>query len=191
MPSYQVVTPATPEQEPVSLAQACVHCAIDLDLASIDQLEVARKEHLQTLVTGAREYAESYTGRLYAGQTVDATFRMDEAYALPAGGQAISVTGYFTDLAQLGNQSTYLEEYRKGISISREYPMAWLLEQTYTVRIAVTTPVVKAQVKAAILELVAEWNKNRESSVNGTISVQTQMNWERKLASERINPLGS
>lgn len=168
--------------EPVSLALAKQWLRVD------GTEEDAVVEHL---LKAAREKAENYTGLFFVGgQRLALTYSLSEAYALPEGATAESVSGFFADLDALAAWNWV--EYVKGISVSRDLPLCAAGEQTYTVTVQLSDTVAVPEVaKSAILELAAEWYKNREASVNGTISVQTQVNWQRKLAELRVNPLGT
>jgi hypothetical protein len=143
---------------------------------------------LEQLRQAAREEAENYTGLFFAGgQRLRYVFTLEEAYSIPEGATVESVSGFFTSLA--GLEAWSAEEYRKGISVSRDYPLSQALQQTYTVDVqlpeTVAVPSVAVQ---AMLILAAEWYKNREASVNGTISVETQVKWQNLLGKLRALP---
>lgn len=181
MPSVVVLTPTSPEQEPVSLALLKQQVRVDSD---------AEDELLTLLVQAAREQVEAYTGRYFAAQTLELTYELGEDYALPPGATATGVTGFFTNLDALAEATAYLEEYRKGIHISRELTWGSALGQTYTVTAEIPASVnVPGLAKSAMLELAAEWYRNRESSSIGTISPELPVGWRVKLSSLRVNPL--
>lgn len=169
-----VITPVTqPTTEPVTLATAKVHLRVD---------GTEEDTYIGLLVSGARQQVENFCGRPFTSQTLAVTYELSEPYVLPPGaGEPTAVTGFFTDVAQLPHMGTWLEEYRKGITINREVSLLDIGPQTYTVTVAVT-PDCPAVVQLAILELAAEWYKNRESSVNGAITVATKVDWSKKLA---------
>lgn len=199
MPTFRVIVP--PTTEPVSLAQVNNWCRLDLSAdvlavaegtsvgsTSVDAALVADAQNLALLRTAARQKVEAYTGRFFAEQTVEATFFVYEPYQLPTGAEAKSVTGFFTDLDALNNRSTYLEEYRKGITINRELPFGEALQQTYTVTATVKSDAsFSAVANRAILEIAAEWYKNRETSGDAQ---QIPINWKVTLAEARVNVLG-
>lgn len=192
MPAIQVLTPPTANTEPVSLAMVNAVLCLDLDLASTDEAIVGQLDYLKLLISAAREKTEAYTGRYFAPQELEITYTLDEPYELPAGAEASAVSGFFDSLEALGNRSAYLEEYRKGISISRELPWGQAVLQTYTVTASIPEGVnVPALAKSAILELVGEWYRNRETTLADVRSIsELPVSWKVKLAPLVINPLG-
>jgi uncharacterized phiE125 gp8 family phage protein len=195
MPTTQVLTPPTTQAEPVSLALANAQLRLDLDLSSIDPAIVGQIELLQLKLSAAREMVEAYTGRYFSAQTLAITYELGEGYTLPAGATVVSVSGFFSTLEELANASTYLEEYRKGISINRELPWAEAMRQTFTVEVTIGTedePVfVPAIIKEAILELTGEMYRNRETSQAGYANVpELPVSWRVKLAPLRVTVLG-
>lgn len=201
MPTFRVIIP--PTEEPVSLARLNSWCRLDLSAdvlaaaqspsatpATVDAALVADAQNLALLGIAARQKVEAHTGRFFAAQTVEATFFVYEPYVLPAGAEASKVTGFFTDLDTLNNRSSYLEEYRKGISVERELPFGVALQQTYTVTATVKPdPSFSALASRAILELAGEWYKNRESTGEGRFG-ELPVNWKVALAEARVNVLG-
>ncbi len=184
MPTTRILTPPTPEAEPVTLSLADAALRLDLDLESTDAAIVAQRDYLQLLISAAREKVEAYTGRYFAPQEVEITFRLDEAYTLPSGATATAVSGFYTDLQGLANASAYLEEYRKGISISRDLPWNEALAQTYKVTATTTGDTqFQALAKTVMLKLVAEWWKNRELS-------ELPVSLRVELQPAVLNPLG-
>lgn len=163
MPILETV--AQPTTEPVSLATAKLHLRVD----GTDE-----DQYIGLLISGARQQVENYCGRPFTSQTVQATYELNEPYALPPGaGTPTAVTGFFTDVAQLPTMGTYLEEYRKGITITRELSLLDIGPQTYTVTVPIEVDC-PPDVQLALLEIVGESYKNRESSV-ATLSVATRM----------------
>ena len=202
MPTSRVITP--PTKEPVSLAQVNSWCRLDLSAeilaaaevtstppSTLDAALVADAQNLALLRTAARQKVEAYTGRYFSEQTVAITYFVYEPYVLPAGAEALSVDGFFTDLAALNNRSSYLEEYRKGISVERELSFGVALQQTYTVTAKVKPdPTYSALATRAILELTGEWYKNRETTGEGRFG-ELPANWRVALAEARTNVLGT
>lgn len=171
MPTIKPVT--QPLTEPVDLVTAKLHLRVD---------GIEEDTYIGLLISAAREQVENFCGRPFTSQTVDVTYELSEPYELPAGaGEPTAVRGFFTDVAQLPGIGTYLEEYRKGIIYERSLTLSEVADLTYTVTVALTVDC-PSVVKLAILELAAEWYKNRESSVNGSITVATKVNWSVKLA---------
>jgi hypothetical protein len=193
MPTVQVLTPPTATAEPVSLALANSVLRLDLDLSSTDDAIKGQVEYLQLLLSAAREKVEAYTGRFFAPQTLQLTYALAEAYELPTGATAVSVSGYFDTLDALATRVTYLEEYRKAISISRELDWPYpALAQTYTVTAEIPENVnVPALAKSAILELTGEWFRNRETTLADVRSVvELPVSWKVKLSALVVNPIG-
>jgi hypothetical protein len=191
MPRVQLLAAPTAEAEPVTLALANAALRLDLDVESTDPAIAGQLDYLQTLLSAAREKVEAYTGRFFAAQTLQLTYTLDEAYVLPNGAEATAVTGFFTEVGELDGWLGRMEEYRKGISISRELPWSEALNQAYTVTATIATPVVPALAKAAILELAGEWYRNRETTAAGVAVIsELPVSWKVKLAQLVVNPLG-
>lgn len=180
MPTIKRLATTTPVTEPV---------AIDLFRQWVRVDGTAEDAVLTSCLKAAREKTENYTGRYFVGgQRLAYTFELGEPYSIPEGATVESVSGFFTDLDALAAWS--LEEYRKGISVSRDYPLSYALQQTYTVVLQLPEAVeVPAVAEQAMLKVAAELYKNREASVNGTISVATQIEWETLLAELRDKPI--
>lgn len=201
MPTIQVLTP--PAQEPVSLALLNQALRLDLDSGLLaaygagvmpegtDPGQWAQLEFLALLASAARELVEGYTGGYYAAQELAITYRLDEEYELPAGGTAVAVSGAFSTLDELTNRFDYLEEYRKGISISRELDYLDGLNRTYTVVVAVAGDQAPALVRSAIAELTDEWYQNRGTTLTGTSLTELPVNYKVKLAHLRRNVLST
>lgn len=178
MPLTTPVSAPSEAQEPVSVVLLKQWCRVDTDAEDAVLLHLGK---------AARELVEGYTGRYFAAQTVQTTFELGEDYQLdPLAGEPTAVSGYFTDLSQLPPS---LEEYRKGISISRELPRDEALRQTYTVTYPINGGQVPELARQAILELAAEWYRNRESSSVATISPELPVNYRVKLAPLRLKPI--
>lgn len=203
MPTTRVLTPPTVAAEPVSLAKLVTHVKIDADRALVaayiagqpmpsnadpaiwDELDL-----LQLYLSGAREKVEAYTGRYYGAQKLAITYELGEAYELPAGATATAVSGYFTTLAALTAFS--LEEYRKGISVNRQLPWGYAMQQAYTVEATTTGDTQYLNLaKRAILEIAAEWYRNRETTVAGVAVIsELPVSWRVTLAEARTTVLG-
>lgn len=180
MPLVERLASPTPPVEPVALTllEQWVRVEAGQDTAVL--------EHL---LTAAREKVEAYTGRYFAGsQRLAFTFALDEAYQLPEGATVESVSGFFSTLADLAAWS--VEEYRKGIVVSRDLPWGEALQQTYTVALTLPESTYCPELaKSAILELAGEWYRNRESTTVGTIAPELPVAWRVKLAELRVKPL--
>jgi hypothetical protein len=200
MPQVRVLVP--PTAEPVSLALLNAALRLDLDAnllasyapgpppAGVDAALWGQLEYISGLNSAAREKVEAYTGRYFAPQTLGITYTLEEPYDLPVGATPVSVTGYFTTLEALDARGSWLVEYQKGISIERQLPLSAAFAQTYEVT-AETTGDTRflGLAKSAIIELVGEWYKNRETSQAGAFS-ELPVSWRVKLAEARVNVLG-
>lgn len=203
MPTTRVIAPPATNAEPVSLALFVGHARLDVDSALLaayvaasvppeaDAALVAQLDLCQLYVSAAREKVEAHTGRYFAPQQVEITYELGEPYELPGGATAVSVTGFFTDLDALAARSAYLEDYRKGISVSRELPLREGFAQTYTVTAdVVSDPQFTNLAKRAILEIAAEWYRNREATTAGVVSTELPVSWRVALAPACVNPIG-
>jgi len=203
MPTIHVQTPPTAASEPISLARAAAWVRLDVnsallaaftatpqgDLSTYDPQLVADLENVAMLRTAAREKVEAYTGRYYTPQRLAYTFCLGEPYELPAGATPVSVSGFFTDLAQLESLSEWLVEYQKGISVERQLPWAEAMQQSYTVVADVPADLAFANVaQRAMLELLGEWYRNRETTGEGRFA-ELPVNFRVTLAEARVNPL--
>lgn len=198
MPTVRILTP--PTQEPVSLALLVAQVRLDADGVALAAYEaktladaalVGQLDLLALYGQAAREKVEAYTGRYFAPQTLELTYELGEPYVLPSGATAASVSGFFTTLADLADAAAYLEEYRKGISINRQLPWAEALQQTYTVTASVVAdPQFSGLAKRAVLELAAEWYRNRETTADARGLTELPAAWRVALAEARVSVLG-
>lgn len=204
MPTIQVQPSPTPLVEPISLARAAAWLRLDLnpellaaytsdpkgDLMGFDAQTVADLDNVAMLRTAAREKVEAYTGRYYSPQRLSLTYCLGEPYELPAGATAVSVSGFFTDLTQLDDLAAWLLEYQKGITVERQLPLVEALGQTYTV-VADTQPdaAFRGVAERAMLELLGEWYRNRETSGSSQLA-ELPVSFRVTLAEARVNPLG-
>lgn len=147
-------------------------------------------EVLAHCLKAAREKVENYTGLYFAGsQRLQLTFDLSEPYVLPAAVTVVSVSGFFTSLEEL--EAWSLEEYRKGIHINRELHWSEAISQQYAVVVDLpANPVCPEVAKSAILEIAAEWYRNRETSSSaGVVPRELPVSWKVKLAELRPSPL--
>ena len=181
MPTVVVLTPPTASQEPITLALLKAQARVDGN--GEDAL-------LLVYAAAAREKVEAYTGRFFAPQTLELTYTLGETYKLPAGGTATAVTGFYTTLTALADNTAYLAEYYKGVSVNRDLDWRLAIEQTYTVTVAIAAPPVPGLALAAMLELAGEWYRNRETTVSGVATItELPVSWRVKLAELVIKPL--
>lgn len=202
MPTARVLVPPTVSAEPVSLALVNAHGRLDLNEELVTAFDATgtKPEGADAALWGqvelanvfrraARKKVEAHTGRYFAPQTLELTYSLSEPYQLPAGAVAVSVSGYFDTLEALAARATYLEEYRKGITVNREWLLAEGFAQTYAVVATVPGDVEYADVASrAILELTAEWCKNRETG--GSQSQELPVSWRVTLAQAVVHPFG-
>jgi hypothetical protein len=175
VPITRILTPPAAEAEPVTLALLKAQARVDGD---------AEDELLRLYASAARERVEAYTGRYFAAQTLELTFELGEAYILPAGATATSVTGFFTSLDALAARASYLSEYRKAGAVSRDLPWAEALQQTYTLTATITGDTqYRSLCLGVMLKLAAESYRNREVA---DLSVQ----WRLDLAPACTLPIG-
>lgn len=203
MPEIRVIVPPVAAAEPVTVADLCAQVRVGLDadlltayLADPTAMPVgtdpalwAELRAMQRKVSAARKLVEGYTGRLFAPQKVAITYGLSDEYTLPIGATETGVSGYFTSLADLA--AFNLEEYRKGISINRQLPWGLALQQTYTVEADVVADAEwRDLAEEAILELAAEWYKNRETTADARGLTALPVSWQVKLAPARVTVLG-
>lgn len=197
MPTTRVLTPPTAASEPVKLGLLVAHVRADIDAGLVatylatpnampsgtDPALWAELELLQLYLSGAREKVQAYTGRYYGAQQLAITYELGEGYELPAGGTAVSVSGFFATLAALA--AFDFEEYRKGISVNRQLPWSVAMQQRFTVVVNTTGDTYQLQAsKNAILQLAASAYKDREPIVAIPVSVRLL------LAEARVTVLG-
>lgn len=172
MPRLTVTTYPALSDEPVNIGQLKAQVREDSTEAGVVDL-------LGVKLQAARDVCERHCGRLWTSATVAQTFDVGEPYTrLPGAGDAISVTGYYTDLADLDklNDTGYNIDYLKGITVSRDEAIGFYGTRqdpatfTVTYPVTVTPEQVPPAVKEAILKLAAELYENRESSASGTSS---------------------
>ena len=129
------------------------------------------------LAAAAREYVEAYTGRALTPRVLATTFLLGQPYQLPVqpAGEPTAVSGAITDVADLARG--YSEAYRKGIVVSRDYPLgdAGLYSAT-TPTYTVTYPAgyaagaCPAALQSAALKVLSELYENRENTVDGRVA---------------------
>lgn len=202
-----------PSSEPVSLAEAKLHCRIDID---------DDDDFISSLITAARSYCETFTRRAFVTQTLEITldnypdltrFRNFE------GGYPTRLS-YCYDFArstillprnpiQSVSSITYLDgdgvstvlsasNYRVDIvsepaRVTPAYSLAWPTTQWVTNAITIryiagygAASAVPAELKAAIKLLVGHWYENRESVNIGNIVTEMPMAVESLLWSKRL-----
>lgn len=125
---YKVVTPVA--TEPVTLAEARLQCKVDSDDDSHDALFGA-------LITAAREFAEHYTGRALASQTLEGAldaFPAENFIDLPMPPVASVTSVLYTDTA--GDEQTFADYTLSSYGNARRINLASGVEWPETQEIA-------------------------------------------------------
>lgn len=122
-------------------------------------------ELLEMFITAAREKAETYCNRYFASQQATRTYPIDRPCPVPTE-DIISVSGFYTNVAEATNAYTYFVEYLKGSIVNRDCAISTVTLPTYTVQFNVTVQPedVPASVKVAIAKIAADLYENRENS---------------------------
>lgn len=120
---------------------------------------------LLVFIQAAREKAESYTNRDFVSKVKTSSYPADQNCPI-ATADILTVSGLYTSVDDLSSASTYWEEYRKGITISRDLPIDWNNLPTYTITYQVTVDPadVPASAKIAIAKIASDLYENREAS---------------------------
>ncbi|QNE38988.1 phage gp6-like head-tail connector protein [Hymenobacter sp. NBH84] len=153
--------------------------------------DTAEDAFLLHCLSAGRGKAEKYCNQPFASRVLETTFTVTEPFVLPPGaGEILSVSGFITDLSQLPTLGQYWNEYVKGISISREYPIDYDNLPTYTVRYNFTANA-EADVIQAILKIASDLYENRENSVTGASNKALGINYQVLLNPYRVIGDGS
>jgi len=153
--------------EPIDVEFLKRHCRLTTDVE--DDL-------LAVYIPAARQTAEAYCRTQFVSQLVSKKYPIYEVPSEPLV-SVVSVSGYFTDVAQIPTDTTWWAEYVKGVSIERSLPLWYARQHTYTISYQVTVAPadVPAAVKVAIAKIAAELYENRESSGEKVIGVSYQL----------------
>lgn len=146
---------AAPTVEPVTLAEARLQCKVDSDDTTHDAL-------INVLITAAREFAEHYTGRALAEQTLEAAARCFpdcDHIDLPRPPVSSVTSIKYTDAAgveQTLSASAYsLSPYELSNRVSLAYGLTWPTTQDVAdavrIRFVAGTASGQKAAKAAIL----------------------------------------
>lgn len=186
---YALVRTADPASEPVSLAEAMLHCRVDADL-------VEDGDHLNDCIRAAREYCEEALGQAFVTQSW--TLYLDR---FPACQEIrvprpplLGVTGIRYQDVGTGVLTT-LSPTLYGVDtasrpgrITPAYNQAWPAARydANSVEIAFVagsaSGAVPGVVKQAMKLLIGHWYLNREAVVTGTISTEVQFAVDALLA---------
>lgn len=182
MPSFKLVTP--PAIEPVTLAELKTHARIDTD---------ADDALLSALITAARQWAESYTGRAFVTQTWRLTLDLPElAHTVQAGSIRLpraplqSVTSVQTyddaDQQSLWAAANYFvdtqsEPGRLVLRTGACWPLPTRAANgvvvTYVAGYGDAAADVPAPLHTALLQLAAFWYERRGDALDGDMAVPT------------------
>lgn len=188
-PTARISRLSTTAPEPVSLAEAKLHCRVDA--GTEDTL-------IGALITAAREYCEALTG----ASLIVSSYRLELSRFPDSAGDIVlprraiinTIQVQYVDPSGTTITMTSGTDYRLVNNIMpprvrRPYAAAsvlWprALEIDDAVQITFSTTVaVPAQAKQAILLLVGHWYANRESVVTGTITSELQQTTKALLSS--------
>lgn len=120
---------------------------------------------LLVFIQAAREKAESYTNLDFVSKVKTSTYPAYQNSPI-ATADILTVSGFYTSKADLTAAATHFEEYRKGITINRDYSIMWDNIPTYTItyNVTVNPADLPASVKIAIAKIASDLYENRESS---------------------------
>ena len=120
---------------------------------------------LLVFLQAAREKAESYTNLDFVSKIKTSSYPANQNCPVAAA-DILSVSGFYTSVADLTSAASYFEEYRKGITINRDYAIDWYNLPTYTITYQVTVDPadVPASAKIAICKIASDLYENRETS---------------------------
>lgn len=179
----KLVTP--PTQEPVTLAQAKLHCKVEV---------TQDDERLTDWIRAAREAAEGETWRALLTQewrwSVDRFPAADAIWLLPKGQlQAVVSLKYFDATGTLVTlpATEYVvdadsEPARLRLAYGKSWPATYdiLNAVQLTFRCGWASPEdVPRLIKSGMLLLIGHWYKNRESTISGTIIAKVPDSVER------------
>ncbi len=169
MPYIQTNAPAS---EPVTLAQLKLHCKVDADITTDDDLITA-------LGVAARELLEHRTGR----QLVSATWALylDEFpeyfELLPCPVTAVTSITYYDidDALQTLDAESYIVDLKSTparvvLDPSYYWPTTYPKPNAVTVTFTAAFATIPERLKLAIKWLVAHWYKNRESATKDKLN---------------------
>jgi uncharacterized phiE125 gp8 family phage protein len=147
---FKVVTPVA--SEPVTLAEARLQCKVDSDDTTHDAV-------LTALITAAREFAEHYTGRALAPQTLEGAldaFPSESFIDLPMPPVASVTSVLYTDTASAEQTfsdyslSTY-DARRINLAADAEWPSTQAVADAVRIRFVTGYTTAPKAVKAALL----------------------------------------
>lgn len=185
MPATTIRTPSTTQPVPLELAKQYLR----VDSGN------AQDAVITLLLAAAADFVEQYTGRVLTTRELETTFLLGEEYALPVqpAGAPTAVTGALTDLADLARG--YSEDYRKGIIVSRDYPLGdagfyglGALSYTVTYPAGYADGACPAALQMGVLKVLSELYENRENTVDGRVA-PVSVGVKEILGPWRVQPL--
>jgi len=187
-----IITVEAPISEPVSIEEARSQCRIDADITGEDEL-------LEHYIAAAREYCEIHTGRHFTVKTMRYIGPWQpEKIELSATLQAVNFvqyqdhenkpaalpdTDYYVDTVSLVGCLIPLAPWP---STYRTHPHPVIIEFEVGERDEQANSTCPAQIKQAILLLVAHWYGNREATGFTNLSKEVEFSVKCLLAPHRI-----
>lgn len=207
MMDYSLAVVTAPTAEPVTTAEAKLHCRVD---------HPDEDTYIGSLITAARVYSEQYTGRAFVNTTFD--MKID---SFPGGGycpwdeyapwpdtiyiprpllqSVTSITYTDTDgTSQTFSSSLYSVDTsslpgRITLAYGESYPATRQIHHAVTIRFVggygSAASNVPQTIKQAVLLLVGHWYENRETSVTGTMHGPVLHAVDNLLWSERVKEI--
>lgn len=186
---YKVTT--APTDEPVTLDEAKAQLRVELDMNVENDL-------IRRLITGARQWAETYMQRPIVTQTITAKFPAFAArMPLPFSGniQSVSSVQYQDgdDATQTLATSVYgVDDYTEPAAIYLRHEQDWpetfadpnAVSVVYVAGYAVDD--VPSDIKSAILLMIGHLFENREDSIVGTNAMELPMGAKALLWQHRV-----
>jgi uncharacterized phiE125 gp8 family phage protein len=179
-----------PTAEPITLDEAKAHLRVELD-------QNVENDLIDSLITGARQWAENYMNRAIVTQTITAKFPAfkDEMFLPMPPVASVTAVSYLDpdNASQTLAASVYgVNNYVAPAVVYRKYNEDW--PETYIDQLAVTVEYVAGDavdsvpvdVKRGILLLVGHLFENREDSIVGTSVTELPMGATSLLLPHRV-----
>jgi uncharacterized phiE125 gp8 family phage protein len=158
--------------EPITLADAKVHLRVEVGFTDDDALITA-------LITAAREFAEHYTGRALAPQTLELAldaFPLDNIELIGSPVTSITTVKYIdvVGVEQTLSSALYtLNDYGVSAGIEQAYNSPWpdtqAVANAVKVRYVAGYTAIPKTVRAAMLLMIGDFYENRQETITGTI----------------------
>ena len=151
--------------EPITVAEVMTHCRI----TSVDEAESAK---ISAFISAAREYVESYTGKLYGSRVETAVFKGLYPILPIAKGPVTSVISVIaeTEDGPVDVTENYVIDVQTGFELiaKNNLPDLKLSDEflyPVTVEYNAGLSVMPASIKQACLLIIGHWYENREEVV--------------------------